>query len=60
VFSLRMDPMERADVVSDQYYDWLAKNAYLIQYGVGAWHPSWAPSKTIRRASVRRASASTR
>ncbi len=34
VFNLRMDPFERADVVSDQYYDWLAKNAYLIQYGV--------------------------
>jgi arylsulfatase len=34
VFNLRMDPMERADVVSDQYYDWLAKNAYLLQYGV--------------------------
>ena len=34
IFNLRMDPFERADVVSDQYYDWLAKNAYLIQYGV--------------------------
>lgn len=34
VFNLRMDPFERADVVSDQYYDWIAKNAYLIQYGV--------------------------
>jgi arylsulfatase len=34
VFNLRMDPFERADVVSDQYYDWLAKNAYLLQYGV--------------------------
>ena len=34
VFNLRMDPMERADVVSDQYYDWQAKNAYLLQYGV--------------------------
>ncbi|MBL0371527.1 arylsulfatase [Rhizobium sp. KVB221] len=34
VFNLRMDPYERADVVSDQYYDWLGKNAYLIQYGV--------------------------
>ncbi|WP_206363383.1 arylsulfatase [Cupriavidus necator] len=34
VFNLRMDPYERADVVSDQYYDWVAKNAYLIQYGV--------------------------
>ena len=27
-------PIERADIVSDQYYDWLVKNAYLIQYGV--------------------------
>ena len=26
--------MERADVVSDHYYDWLAENAYLLQYGV--------------------------
>ncbi|MBK1868115.1 arylsulfatase [Aestuariivirga sp. YIM B02566] len=34
IFNLRMDPFERADVVSDQYYDWTAKNAYLIQYGV--------------------------
>jgi len=34
VFNLRMDPFERADIVSDQYYDWLAKNAYLIPYGV--------------------------
>ncbi|PSJ60635.1 arylsulfatase [Kumtagia ephedrae] len=34
VFNLRMDLYERADVVSDQYYDWLAQNAYLIQYGV--------------------------
>ncbi|MBP2444542.1 arylsulfatase [Rhizobium leguminosarum] len=34
VFNLRMDPFERADVVSDQYYDWYTKNAYLIQYGV--------------------------
>ena len=24
-----MDPFERADVVSDQYNDWLVKNAYL-------------------------------
>ncbi|MCP3020220.1 arylsulfatase [Cupriavidus basilensis] len=29
VFNLRMDPYERADVVSDQYYDWVTKNAYL-------------------------------
>jgi len=34
VFNLRMDPYERADVVSDQYYDWMTKNAYLAQYGV--------------------------
>lgn len=34
VFNLRMDPFERADIVSDQYYDWTARNAYLIQYGV--------------------------
>ena len=25
---------ERADIVSDQYYDWLVKNAYLLPYGV--------------------------
>ena len=25
VFNLRMDPMERADIVSDQYYDWLGQ-----------------------------------
>ncbi|MEM5277715.1 arylsulfatase [Cupriavidus taiwanensis] len=31
-FNLRMDPYERADVVSDQYYDWTAKNAYMISY----------------------------
>jgi arylsulfatase len=34
VFNLRMDPYERADVVSDQYYDWVSKNAYLMAYGV--------------------------
>src|SRR5262249_36943305 len=33
IFNLRMDPFERADVVSDQYYDWFAKHAYLAQYG---------------------------
>ena len=25
-----MDPMERADIVSDQYDDWRVKNAYLM------------------------------
>ncbi|MGE8153936.1 arylsulfatase [Pseudomonas vancouverensis] len=33
LFNLRMDPYERADVVSDQYYDWLTKNDYLIFEG---------------------------
>jgi hypothetical protein len=30
VFNLRMNPYKRADIVSDQYDDWLAKNGYLI------------------------------
>ncbi len=30
IFNLRMDPYERADIVSDQYYDWTFKNAYLV------------------------------
>ncbi|MET0746420.1 MAG: arylsulfatase [Microvirga sp.] len=30
IFNLRMDPFERADITSDQYNDWLAKNAYLV------------------------------
>jgi len=29
IYNLRMDPYERADVVSDQYFDFLAKNVYL-------------------------------
>jgi arylsulfatase A-like enzyme len=33
IFNLRMDPYERADIVSDQYYDWYAKNAYLVMAG---------------------------
>jgi len=32
IFNLRMDPYERADLVSDQYYDWTFKNAYLIAW----------------------------
>jgi arylsulfatase A-like enzyme len=34
VFNLRMDPYERADIASDQYYDWFTKNVYLAAYGV--------------------------
>ncbi|MCY1279660.1 hypothetical protein D9M71_71510 [compost metagenome] len=30
LFNLRMDPFETADIVSDQYNDWLVRNAYLI------------------------------
>ncbi len=30
IFNLRMDPYERADTVSDQYYDWMTKNIYLM------------------------------
>jgi arylsulfatase len=33
LFNLRMDPYERADVVSDQYYDWLTKNDYMLVKG---------------------------
>jgi len=29
IFNLRMDPYERADITSDQYWDWAAKNVYL-------------------------------
>jgi hypothetical protein len=29
IFNLRMDPYERADITSDQYNDWLAKNVFL-------------------------------
>ena len=30
LFNLRMDPYERADIVSDQYDDWRIQNAYLM------------------------------
>ncbi|KQV81928.1 arylsulfatase [Rhizobium sp. Root1220] len=34
IFNLRMDPYERADSVSDQYYDWIFRNAYLASWGI--------------------------
>lgn len=34
IFNVRMDPYERADVVSDQYYDWTTKNVYLTEVAV--------------------------
>ena len=33
LYNLRMDPYERADIVSDQYYDWFSKNDYLLVKG---------------------------
>jgi hypothetical protein len=36
LFNLRMDPYERADIVSDQYDDWRIKNAYLDGWLI--WH----------------------
>ena len=61
MFNLRMDPYERADVVSDQYYDWLVEERLHHH----RWHAqgrrtSSKHSWTIRRASARRASASIR
>ena len=34
LFNLRMDPYERADIVSDQYDDWMVKNDYLIEQAI--------------------------
>src|SRR5690606_20797564 len=31
IFNLRMDPYERADIVSDQFYDFQTKNVYLTE-----------------------------
>jgi arylsulfatase A-like enzyme len=33
MYNLRMDPYERADITSDQYYDWLVHNVYLNVQG---------------------------
>jgi arylsulfatase len=54
IFNLRMDPYERADVVSDQYDDWRVKNAYLMGWVTtkaaefietfGEWPPSQFPA----------------
>lgn len=33
LFNLRMDPYERADVVSDQYNDWVIRNPFLMVKG---------------------------
>jgi arylsulfatase len=34
MFNLRMDPYERADIVSDQFNDWMIKNDYIITGGM--------------------------
>ncbi|SAL42118.1 sulfatase [Caballeronia peredens] len=44
-FNLRMDPYERADTVSDQYYDWTTKNAYIAAYAVAKVAPFLATFK---------------
>jgi arylsulfatase A-like enzyme len=44
-FNLRMDPYERADIVSDQYYDWFAQNAYVVQYTLNRVKPFLASLK---------------
>ncbi len=33
LYDLRMDPYERADITSDQYYDWLVRNDFLMVKG---------------------------
>lgn len=33
IYNLRMDPYERADITSDQYYDWTVHNVYLAIQG---------------------------
>jgi hypothetical protein len=33
LFNLRMDPYERANIVSDQYYDWVVRNDFLMVKG---------------------------
>lgn len=30
LFHLRMDPFERADIVSDQYFDWIVRNDFIL------------------------------
>jgi arylsulfatase len=45
MFNLRMDPYERADIVSDQYYDWSTKNVYIAQYAISKVAPFLASFK---------------
>lgn len=59
-FNLRMDPCERADVVSDQYYDWSTKNVYPTEIAVMKSANFCKPSSTIHLAKNRPASASIR
>ena len=46
IFNLRLDAYERADSVSDQYYDWLAKNDFMIGYAVAKVAPFLETFKT--------------
>ena len=62
LFDLRSDPYERADITSNTYYDWFMSDgagAFIAAPSVVAASSS-TPSRSFRRASGRRASASTR
>ena len=60
MFDLRADPYERADITSNTYYDWLISQDYIIFAAQQVSAKFLRPSRTIRPASARRASASTR
>ena len=34
IFNLRTDPLERADITSNTYYDWFIDHAYLVVYAI--------------------------
>jgi hypothetical protein len=48
-----MDPTERADIVSDQYYDWLVRNDYLLVQGQILAGQFMETFRSIRQASLR-------
>ena len=61
IFNLRMDPYERADIVSDQYDDWRVEERLLPRlHGLEGRRVPRRPSSTGRRARSRRPSPSTR
>ena len=61
IFNLRSDPYERADITSNTYYDWLMSDgAGVFIAARGWWASSSTRSRSFRRASGHRASASIR